>query len=430
MNDYFKSMDGLSRRAFVSHAAHAFLGLGLMPLGQLLAAPARSSSRGEKNTGVKNVIYLYMGGGMSHMDTFDPKPGTDNAGPVEAIATSADGVRISQYLPNLAGQMDKVAVINSLTSNQGAHSQANYLMHTSYVTRGTIKHPGLGAWMLKLQGAANDTIPGYVAVGGMPAGGNGFLEAKYSPLVVGNPEAGLQNSKRPEGLSDDQFVHRLKLAERLDRNFRKRYNQKAVRAYDQMYDDALTLMKSKDIRAFDIKREKTRTREMYGMNSFGQGCLLARRLVENNVRYVEVSLGGWDTHIENFNAVEQRCNTLDKALAGLLKDLSDRGLLDTTVVVLATEFGRTPRINQNNGRDHYPRAFSGLLAGGGIKAGQVWGKTNETGEQVAENPVNIPDFNATIAKAVGLPLDKIIYSPSKRPFTVAHKGKPVDQLVS
>lgn len=429
MKDFFNSLDGLSRRAFVSYAAHAFLGLGLMPAANVLAAPSRVSKRGKK-TDVKNVIYLYMGGGMSHLDTFDPKPGADTAGPVQAIKTSADGVRVSQYLPNLAGQMDKVAVVNSLTSNQGAHSQGNYFTHTSYITRGTIKHPGLGAWILKLQGAANESIPGYVAVGGMPAGGNGFLEAKYSPLVVGNPEVGLQNSKPPEGVTDKQFVHRLELAEKLDRNFRRRYNLSAVKAYDQMYDDALTLMKSKDLRAFDIKREKQSTREAYGMNSFGQGCLLARRLVQNNVRFVEVSLGGWDTHIENFNAVEQRCNILDTALAALLNDLSERGLLDRTIVVLATEFGRTPQINQNNGRDHYPRAYSGLLAGGGIKGGQIWGKTNETGEQVAENPVTVPDFNATVAQALGLPLDKIVYSPSKRPFTVAHKGKPVTQLLA
>ena len=196
-----------------------------------------------------------------------------------------------------------------------------------------------------------------------------------------------------------------------------------------MYDDAVRLMKSKDIKAFDLKEETQATRDSYGTENFGQGVLLARRLVERQVRFVEVQLGGWDTHQNNFTRVPERCAILDQALSALLNDLSKRGLLDETLVVLATEFGRTPTINVNEGRDHYPKAFSCMLAGGGIKGGQVWGATDEEGREVIEKKVEIPDFNATIAYSLGLPLDEIIYSPTRRPFTLSDKGQPLTQLI-
>jgi uncharacterized protein (DUF1501 family) len=229
-------------------------------------------------------------------------------------------------------------------------------------------------------------------------------------------------------MSQDMFDHRLELANKFDADFHERYNVKQVRAYTSMYDDAVRIMKSKDLQAFDLKQEDEMTRERYGMDPFGQGCLLARRLIEHDVRSVEVSLGGWDMHNNVFVAAPDKCAILDQAMSALLEDLERRGKLEDTVVVLTTEFGRTPRINQNAGRDHYPKAFSSVLAGGGIKGGIAYGATDEGAENVAENPVKIPDFNATIAHALGLPLDQVLYSPSKRPFTVAHKGKPVLDL--
>ena len=218
------------------------------------------------------------------------------------------------------------------------------------------------------------------------------------------------------------------LADAFDKKFHETYSHKSVRAQSEMYDDAVRLMRSEDLQAFDLTQESEATRENYGNNGFGQGVLLARRLVENDVRFVEVSLGGWDTHSNNFPSVSARASILDQALSTLLADLTRRGMLEETLVVVATEFGRTPRINQNNGRDHFPKAFSTMLAGGGIKGGQAYGLTDETGENVVENKVQVPDFNATIAHALGLPLDKVVLSPSKRPFTVAHKGRPILDL--
>lgn len=319
-----------------------------------------------------------------------------------------------------------------MTSTAGAHAQGNYFMHTSYEMRSTIRHPGIGAWLLKYRGKLNENLPGSVCIAGGSRiiGGAGFFEGAFEPLAIGDPEAGLRNSRMAAGLTQEDFDSRLSLTADLDREFRERYDLKRVRAYASMYDDAVRIMNSEDLEVFELEKESAETRANYGESSFGQGCLLARRLVERNVRAVEVNLGGWDTHNSNFLAVPEKAEILDQGISALLTDLEERGLLDQTLVVLATEFGRTPRINQNEGRDHYPKAFSCLLAGGGVKGGAVHGKTSAGGEEVEENPVKIPDFNATVAYALGLPLDQVLYSPSKRPFTVSSKGKPVLEVLS
>ena len=425
--------DELNRRRFVSLAAKSFLGVSILPwasnhslsgAGLGLNQPLNHAPK------AKNVIYLYMSGGMTHLDTFDPKTGTETGGPTQTIKTNADGVQLAENLPLLANHTEKIAVVRGMTSTKGAHQQGNYFMHTSYAQRATIVHPSMGAWMTRLDGRFNPTLPGAVVVGGgsrHPL--SGFLSTSHQPLAVGNPSEGLKNVKRLWGMTEEKFEKGLELSQRLDRSFTQKYNLEKVNAYSDMYDDAVRLMKSKDLKAFDLKEESESTRESYGSDNFGQGVLLARRLVERQVRFVEVQLGGWDTHQNNFSRVPERCAILDQALSALLDDLSKRGLLEETLVVLATEFGRTPNINVNDGRDHYPKAFSCMLAGGGIRGGQVWGKTDEEGREVIENKVEIPDFNATIAYALGLPLDEIIYSPTRRPFTLSDKGQPLTQLI-
>ena len=404
------------------------LGAYAAPVKKDVVSSPAPAAPGRKPT-ARNIIYLYMAGGMTHVDTFDPKPdaGEKVAGPVKAINTAADGVQISEYFPMLAKQMDKVAIVRGLSTTQGAHDEGNYFMHSSYTMRGTIQHPGIGAWLQRMEGKTNRTLPGSVCIGGGSVGGGaGFMESKYAPLHVGSATSGVPNSR--SSVSTGEFEDRLLLANKFDQAFHQRYDQKKVRAYSDMYDDAVRLMKSEDLKAFDLGGESPEVRAEYGDNGFGQGCLLARRLVENDVRHVEVTLGGWDTHTNNFQAVERLSATLDKALGALLKDLERRGMLEETMVVLCTEFGRTPTINENDGRDHYPKAFSALIAGGGVKGGSVHGKTNEMGTEVVEGKVAVPDFNATIAYGLGLPLDQIIYSPSKRPFTIADKGQPIVSL--
>lgn len=428
--------DPFARRQFITSAAKTMLGIGAMPLLTQLAAAAPRTAKPDNESGsgkAKSVIYLYMSGGMSHLDTFDTKPGAETQGPVESISTSADGVQISEYFPTLAKQMHNVAVVNSMNSTQGAHAQGRYFMHTSYFVRGTVRHPDMGAWSARVLGKRNKSLPANIKIGGNSSGlGGGFFESEYAALPIGDPEAGLQYSKMLNGMTEDRFASRLKKLQRMNTGFASKFDTKQARAYASMYDEAVTLMKSKDLAAFDLTLEPAEIRDRYGRNRFGQGCLLARRLVENGVRFIEVDDGGWDTHGNNFERVQSKGAVLDQAMGALLADLEASGLLDSTLVVLATEFGRTPKIfaERDNGRNHYPSAFSCLLAGAGVKGGIKYGKTDDEGREIVENMVEVPDFNATIATCLGIPTKKELVSPDGRPFTVADKGTVITDLLA
>ena len=420
--------DELSRRGFITGMAKSCLGVSaILGAEDLLAyeIPGKTAS-------ARHVIFLYMAGGMTHIDTFDPKPeNKDVMGETTAINTSADGIQLGNWLPNTAKQMHNARTIRSLTSNQGAHQQANYLLHTSYQRRGTIKHPTLGSWVSRLSGKLNRTLPAHVRInGGSDVLGAGFLESKHGPLPLGNPSSGIQNVKAAGYLEQSLYTQRLHTAQEFNKMFLNEYSQKQVRAYTDLYNDAVKLMSSKDLEAFDLTKETEATRELYGENNFGQGCLLARRLVETGVRFVEVQLGGWDMHNGVFDGMATRGATLDQGLSALLSDLERTGKIDDTMVVVASEFGRTPEVKAGRiGRDHHPTAFSAMLAGGGIKGGTVYGKSDERAHYVEEEGSSVEDLNATIAHALGLKLEEIHYSPSGRPFKVAHDGKVLTKLL-
>lgn len=420
--------DELSRRGFITGMAKSCLGVSaILGAEDLLAyeIPGKTAS-------ARHVIFLYMAGGMTHIDTFDPKPeNKDVMGETTAINTSADGIQLGNWLPNTAKQMHNAALIRSLTSNQGAHQQANYLLHTSYQRRGTIKHPTLGSWVSRLSGKLNRTLPAHVRInGGSDVLGAGFLESKHGPLPLGNPSSGIQNVKAAGYLEQSLYTQRLHTAQEFNKMFLGEYSQKQVRAYTDLYNDAVKLMSSKDLEAFDLTKETEATRELYGENNFGQGCLLARRLVETGVRFVEVQLGGWDMHNGVFDGMATRGATLDQGLSALLSDLERTGKIDDTMVVVASEFGRTPEVKAGRiGRDHHPTAFSAMLAGGGIKGGTVYGLSDERAHYVEEEGSSVEDLNATIAHALGLKLEEIHYSPSGRPFKVAHDGKVLTKLL-
>ncbi len=424
----------LNRRRFMSRTAQSLLGVGLLPsMEHLFSSKAFAVGEGsavqKQVATARNVIFLYMSGGQSHLDTWDVKPDNkDIMGPTKAIKTSADGILLSEYLPRLAKQAHHLCLLNAVATNTAAHEPANYFMHTSFGPRSTIKHPGVGAWLSFFQGPGNPALPPYVYVGNDSRHpGAGFFPKKHGPLMVNNPEAGLQNVRPPSGVTEDRFAMRRYIARGLDEEFQAAHPNRNVKAYADMYDDAVRLMHSEDLTAFDLTKESAETRKAYGKESFGQGCLLARRLVEHGVRFIEVSLGSWDTHVANFINTPRLCDTLDQAMSALLTDLEQRGLLESTMVVVASEFGRTPKINQNQGRDHYP-VFSCVLAGGGIAGGQKYGATDKDGAAPVEGKVSPTDINATIGYALGLPLDQVIYSPTKRPFTMADKGQPLVNL--
>ena len=426
MNSHLLKADEPTRRRFISRVAKSMLGVSAFPASVFAAGQGASPLKQVPTA--KRVIYVYLSGGMSHLDTLDPKPGSEVMGPTKTISGRGADFQLGEYLPRLARMANKLAVVRSLSSTQGAHKQGNYMMHTSYELRSSIRHPAMGAWMLKFQ-PSDDTLPSNVMIGNdSQHPGAGFFESKLQPLMINSPEDGLQNSAMLGRLTEKTFHEGLDLSAKLDASFVKKYDQKNVRAYADMYDDAVKLMKSTDLTAFDISKEPEGLRDRYGDNRFGQGMILARRLAEYGVRFIEVSSGGWDTHNANFVNLPEKAEELDQGLSTLLVDLERRGMLKDTLVVLATEFGRTPEINANEGRDHHPQAFSCMLAGGGIAGGQAYGKTDEKGANVIENKVGIADFNATIAYALGLPLDQVLFSPSKRPFTVVDKGQPMTQL--
>lgn len=426
MKDPFPRADELTRRRFIARTASSLLGVGLLP--GIFSTRSFGAAAAGGGT-AKNVIYLYMDGGMSHVDTWDPKEG-EVAGPTKIIKTSADGVLLGEYLPRTAKQMHHGTVIRSLTSTQGAHQQGNYYMHTSYELRGTIAHPSMGAWLSHFRGPGNPSLPASVYVGNASQHpGAGFFPPEHSPLFVNNPENGLKNIQLQKGLTKESHAARMQLAAELDAGFVARFpKQRNVAAYADAYDGAYKMMASQDIAAFDLTQEKAELRDAYGRDPFGQGCLLARRLVERGVRFVEVSLHGWDTHAGNFVVTPDLCQKLDGGLATLLADLHERGMLKDTLVVVATEFGRSPTINAALGRDHFPKAFSAAMFGGGVKGGSVFGSTDKSASEVLGDELKIPDLNATIGYALGLPLEESVLSPSLRPFKLADKGKPATAL--
>ena len=430
MRDLLPKLDGLSRRRFVEYAAKSALGVSLLPgLDRAVNAAQVANSAGGK---AKRLIYLFMNGGMTHLDTFDLKPGHENQGETKGIATNVAGLQISQFLPTLAAQFDKIAAIRSMYTLTGDHEDGEYLMRTSYEEIATERHPSIGPWIQHFKGRQSKSLPDTVLISA-PARhpGAGFFDPTFSPLPIGDPNRGLENTTTPAYLTAESFGKRVELIDAFDKKFRDRFKQRRVQTYTDFYTEATTLLSSGELKAFDLKEEKDADRDRYGRDPFGQGCLLARRLIENNVRCVEVTCGGWDMHANIYNGgtLPARAGILDKAVGNLLKDLDEKGLLDETLVVLTTEFGRSPVINYNAGRDHHPAVFSSMLAGGGIKGGQFYGTSDAAGHAVDQDGVAPANFNATIATALGLPLAEIVHSPTGRPFKVAHDGTPISKLL-
>jgi hypothetical protein len=421
MKSFFNQLDPLSRRQFAMRTAKTALGVSLLPFG---AGSRAMAAEGAGFGKAKHVIFLYMSGGMTHIDTFDPKDGSTKS-PKAPIKTKADGIdRMGGYLPKLAEQAKKMTIVRSMTSKTGVHEAGSYIMKTGYEPRGTIIHPSMGAWASHFQGRIKGVmLPDSVTVGG--GGGHpgaGFFPPSLSPVPISSAEAGLQNIRPSSG--DDVFQKRVSLMNEFDSGFRNKFKSEDVKAYTEFYEETMKLLKSEDLKAFDISQESAETKAKYGPG-FGAGCLLARRLVEHGVRFVEVNLGGWDMHNTIDTAMDRNGATLDTGFAALLQDLEDKGLLESTLVCLGSEFGRTPDINENDGRDHYPSAYSTVFAGAGIKGGYVHGSTDKDGRKVADKQATPSDFQATIGHAMGLPVDEVVMSPSNRPFTVGDKGNPI-----
>ncbi|HEY7311491.1 MAG TPA: DUF1501 domain-containing protein [Gemmataceae bacterium] len=378
----------------------------------------------------KSCILLWMDGGPSHKDTFDMKPGTKDGGEFKPIPTSVPGIQISEHFPKLAKLMDHAAILRGMSTGEGAHGRAKYYMHTGYKEgQGGLSYPSIGSIASAEIGRPDAAMPNYVAIG--RSYGAGFLGVRHAPLVVNDPTRGVENLKPFVG--SGHFDDRMGLLQEMEQAFYRDYKSDASADHKTTYQRAVTLMQSKEAKAFDLSQEPASSRAAYGSGRFGDGCLLARRLVEAGVSFVEVTLGGWDTHQNNFDRVKQLSGQVDPAISALVTDLKQRGLLDSTLIVWMGEFGRTPRINARGakpGRDHYPRAWSTLMVGGGIKGGQVVGKTDKEGATVVERSISALDFMATVCQVLGIDAKKQNHTPIGRPIRIVEKGgNPIKELL-
>lgn len=442
----------LSRREWLRLSALGVLGAGLSGWMPAMAHAAANDPKRKRS-----CILLWMDGGPSQMDTFDLKPGNANGGPYQEIQTSAPGLRISEHLPKLAKFGDKMAVIRSMTTKEADHGRGAQLMHTGYLLQDRIHYPTLGALMAKELMPSDLVLPAFVSIApnqsaSTLAHDSGFLGPAFAPLIVGDsrivtrPQPGqpaqerplrVQNLELPSDVLPAHLDARVELLREMEKEFVERHPGTAALAHQTASERALKLSRTAARKAFNLDEEKDAVREAYGRNLFGQGCLLARRLVERGVPFVEVSLGGlnggalgWDTHVEGFEAIKRLSQVLDAGWASLMGDLKDRGLLDTTLIVWMGEFGRTPRINAQNGRDHYATAWSTVLAGGGIKGGQAVGRTSANGMAVEERPVSVPDLLGTVGLALGVDPEKQNESNVNRPIRVIDKAcKPIKEVL-
>jgi len=395
-----------------------------------------------EGTKPKACILLWMAGGPTQTDTFDLKVGHANGGPSKAIETAVPGIQISEHLPGVASQMKDLAIIRSMTTQEGDHDRATRLMLTGHRPgQEGVNYPSLGSLFAKELGDEESDLPAYVSVSPFRfgfSGGPGFLGPNYAPLTVSgesdDPEAranlSVENLKPPAGVTKESLERRMEISKFLQDDFAVRANSSSTRTHKANFSRAMRMIASNAKGAFKLDEEPAAIRDKYGRSRFGQGCLLARRLVERGAAFVEVTLEGWDTHADNFNAVKRLSGTLDPAWTTLMTDLRDRGMLGSTLVVWMGEFGRTPKITATTGRDHFPLAWSTVLGGGGIKGGQAIGSTGAAGTEVADRPVKIADFYATMCAGIGVSPEHENISPEGRPIPLVERGGKVIEEIA
>jgi len=393
-----------------------------MPIAQMLARAGET-----KKAKCEHVILFWNGGGMSHIDTWDPKPGRPVAGEFDPIKTSADGIQISSIFPTVAKQMHQAALIRSIAGTNGAHGRASYQLQTSYNQSGNLIHPGIGSIVVHEKERMGD-LPSFITISGN-ARRAGYLGQRCEAYYVGRPGEKDPYLAFPTGINNVRGNKRLDILKQINLRKQAKLGAKELKAVDTATREAVNLMRSPALKSFELEKENPKTLARYGDTDFGRGALLARKLVETGVRFVQINRGGFDTHNNNFPAMENHGLTMDPALASLIEDLAAIGKLESTMVIMLSEFGRTPRINNNAGRDHHARCFSCFMAGGGIKGGQVIGKSDEDAMMPAERPVNPHDLHASICHAMGIDHNKEVETPLGRPMRLISEGaKPVMEL--
>jgi hypothetical protein len=406
----------------------AAMGIGAGWASHVAGPLSRAAAAGKSH---KSCILLWMSGGPSHKDTFDLKPNTPDAGEFRPIATSVPGIEISEHFPLLARQMQHAAIIRSMSTGEADHGRAGVFLHTGFLpTNGGVKYPNVGAIASAELGQPGFLLPNFVVCGEgnrVNPGSSGFLGPQHEGLVVLDAAKGLEDLK--PSVVEQEFHDRLALLERLQNSTRSTQSAAAL-AQRATYGRAISLMRSDQARAFDLSQEPAASADRYGPHAFGKGCLMARRLIEVGVPFVEVILPGWDTHQRGAVEIRRLSQIVDPATSALLEDLQDRGRLGDTLVIWMGEFGRTPRVNSQAGRDHYARAWSTVLAGGGIRAGQIVGRTDAEGAQVLDRPVSVPDFMATLFALLNIDGEKVYEGPGGRTVKLLNsEAKAVQELL-
>ncbi len=389
---------------------------------------AISASADELRARGMACILLWMQGGPSQFETFSPKPDHRNGGKTKAISTNVAGIQIAENLPHCAKIMDELAILRSMTSKEGNHQRATYLLHHGYLPMGGVKFPTLGSNVSHQIGSTANQLPSYVRIGGrlQNSGNGGFLGVDYDPLVLNSAERMPENTKPRTPI--DRYHRRLGLLDTLQSDFAEHGGEQVVADHRKLTKSASEMILSPSMKAFDLGQESPQMRESYGQGNFASGCQMARRLVEHGVTFVEVVSNGWDTHQDVFSRTAALTGQIDQPMAMLVKDLKQRGMLDKTLVVWMGEFGRSPSVNPRAGRDHYPKAFNAVVAGGGVQGGQVIGQTNAAGTEVTDRPVTVNDLFRTIYHTLEIDADHENMSRLGRPIKLVDGGEVVKEL--
>lgn len=432
--------DGLTRRDFVQIGALGAFGLTLADfLAMEAQAAATAKSAGQPSPPARSAIFLWQSGGPSHLDTWDPKPEApaEIRGEFGTVETNLPGVRISDQLPRLAKQMDKLCVVRSVTHNLASHAPGSLFMQTGNRPLSSLRYPTYGSVVAR-ERPAERGLPTFVTVphGGFDTADAGYLGVAYNTFgISGDPndkKFSVRSLSMPSGMSLKRLADRRSLAEDLDQTFRNLDRKlEIIDGVDQFYAQAYDIIRSPKTRAaFDLSREPASVRDAYGRNRVGQSCLLARRMTEAGVRFVQVISTGWDTHSKNFERLKTRLlPEFDQGYAALLSDLADRGLLESTALMSTGEFGRTPKINKTAGRDHWSRGMSVTLAGAGVRGGQIIGSTTPGGETPASEPHTPEDVGATFLGLIGVDHKKEYLTGSGRPVMIVHDGTPIEKAI-
>ncbi len=420
----FLTPTGMTRRHFMKHLAGASAMLGSsLALGHSLRVHADDLKKSKKS-----AILLWMGGGPSTMDLWDLKPGAITGGPFQQISTTGD-MQISEHLPMMAKQMHHMSIVRSMSTREADHNRGRYYMHTGYVPNPNIEYPSYGSVLAHelMHQRPELEIPPFISVGGASEG-PGFLGMAWAPFTVSS-NGRIRNLEMQ--LNEKRLIQRMSALDLIETGFISQQRGSAAEDHRKVLKKTLDLMTSAQMQAFRVEQEPEAVQERYGKNNFGQGCLMARRLVESGVPFVEVDLGGWDNHSDIFNTLkDDRLPVLDRAMSALIEDLAQRELINDTAVLWMGEFSRTPNINADTGRDHWARAWSVVAGGGGIKGGTAVGATNEDGTSVITEPYSSEDLMATVCKALGISLETTYTSKSGRPMKIANSGKIIQGLLS